>query len=302
MTHGKRLFHIVAIVVSLVYVISAENWDIRNDKKAELENWRINNLNSLSGDERSDIIAEGKPLKSPPRAVILSAVLPGSGEAYAGSWKKAALFFAAEVAGWTININYNNRGDDEDSRMKKYANTHWSEQKYWTYVYWKSAGIEGWADLGVDPDQLDAEHLLPQQIIDENIEILRQIEEANPHFSHSLPETKTQQYYEMIGKYALQFGHGWDDATDFNQELSGYDGGVITENNEYYMDMRKYMEDLYAVASKAAQMLLLNHVISAIDAGWTAKINNSKVEISLDGKIKVIREEMTEFVGFNISF
>ncbi len=32
--------------------------------------------------------------------------------------------------------------------------------------------------------------------------------------THSLPSTKTQQYYEMVGKY-LQFVYGWKDIVEY---------------------------------------------------------------------------------------
>lgn len=38
--------------------------------------------------------------KSPTRAAVLSMLFPGLGEAYAGSWKRAGVFFAAEAATW----------------------------------------------------------------------------------------------------------------------------------------------------------------------------------------------------------
>lgn len=54
----------------------------------------------------------------PGKAVLLSALIPGAGELYAGSYWKSALFFAVEVGCWAAAINYGIRGEDKDTEFK----------------------------------------------------------------------------------------------------------------------------------------------------------------------------------------
>ena len=61
-------------------------------------------------------------------------------------------------------------------------------------------------------------------------------------FTHSMPTQRErdnnanedQQYYEMIGKYILQFGFGWDDATGDLFNTPFFDG--TSPNAEYYVE------------------------------------------------------------------
>ena len=105
----------------------------------------------------------------------------------------------------------------------------------------------------------------------------------------------------MIGKYVGQFGYGWDDA-DFDDDLYGYDIDKITPNNINYVNIRKKSEEFYDTATKASQFVLLNHLISAIDAGFSAKVKNRKIDVALKGDIHMVKYNMMEFVGLAVNF
>ena len=93
-------------------------------------------------------------------------------------------------------------------------------------------------------------------------------------FSHTLPDTKTQQYYEMIGKYD-QFIVGWE-GVDFYTPLEDiYD--IYNDYREHYMDMRYDSNKLFKRATTGAYLAMFNHILSAIDAAWTAKRHNSRI-------------------------
>ena len=72
--------------------------------------------------------------KSVIKAALFSAVIPGSGQYYGGSVWKAILFAGIEVAGWTVYIVNTSKGEDQETEMETFANTHWSEQKYWSKI------------------------------------------------------------------------------------------------------------------------------------------------------------------------
>ena len=53
-----------------------------------------------------------RSIKSPKRAFLMSMLVPGSGEFWAGAKKRAALFFGLEVIGLTVRSNWDGKGDD----------------------------------------------------------------------------------------------------------------------------------------------------------------------------------------------
>jgi hypothetical protein len=234
------------------------------------------------------------------KAGLFSLILPGAGEFYAGSYWKAALFFGIEVAGWTAYGVYSNKGDNADSDMKAFADIHWSEHKYWTKVYYTAAenGLwSGYPDIDQDGDHLiDDPYYTP-----EYIGILRELE-GRPEmgYTHRLPETKTQQYYEMIYKYLHQFGNAWDDAL-WDEYYSGY-YDKMTANMRTYRDMRNEMNDLYDAASTALNVVVINHVLSAIDAAWTARQFNRSVTVRLKTDIRQYAYKPVQMYGIQINW
>ena len=244
--------------------IAGDNLQV-NTKKLELKEKSFLHLDSL--------LQSDQQKKSVLMAAIYSAILPGAGEYYAESYWKAALFATLEIAGWTANIIYNAKGDKQDDRMRAFGDKHWSEKRYWEKIYY-DAVIEG--KITADPLIYDeANH----QFIVYNSDIVNSIRylEVELNHTHRLPETKTQQYYEMIYKYLTQFGNGWDDADFFLT----YDGvtNTLTPHMFRYRDLRNEMNDLYDIASTAANAILINHVLSALDAAWTTNNYNRRVEM-----------------------
>jgi hypothetical protein len=194
--------------------------------------------------------------KKPMLGALFSAAVPGAGECYAGSWLKGSLFFAAEVALWVGYSHYSNKGQTWDDTFTDFANEHWSEPGYWVYM----AG-PGQANIpGVDMNNYM-----------QYLEKLRDYEKER--FSHSLHVEKDQQYYEMIGKYD-QFHAGWDDFDGNKPDLT------LTPHRDEYDEMRYKSNMAFKNASACVMGVLLNHVLSAFDAGWTIKSANKKLHAS----------------------
>lgn len=209
------------------------------------------------------------------KAALFSAILPGAGEAYAKSYWKAALFVGIEAALWSVNYVYNEKAQKEDTRMRAFGDQHWSEQKYWSKIYEKAVTQDVWngPDLQVGSDHIiaDADYNNPQ-VRDQ----LRDMESAVGS-THSLPSTKTQQYYEMIYKYLHQFGVGWDDAPDFDYYDDPANLLHTTEHISTYRDMRDRSNGYYDVAGNMIKLVMVNHLASLFDAAWTVKSNNKKI-------------------------
>ena len=211
--------------------------------------------------------------KSPAKAFAMSLLVPGLGQFYNGSKIKPVFFLGVEVASWVLYSKWNSKGDDLTAEFEAFHDEHWIRSRYedqyllWTY--------------GETDDDLITAH----------------------EVSHHLPDTKTQQYYEMTGKYD-QFAWGWDDAQlgddslhDFSSENPppGITGNPINtpysvNRIEIYEPMRKEADDNYRKANRMIIVSVANHVISAMEAFIMAKrFNNNldKAEGSILSQINV---------------
>lgn len=256
------------------------------------------------------------PSKSVTKAVLFSAVLPGAGQLYSQSYWKAAAFLAIEAAAWAVNISYNNKGDNKDAEFRQYADENWSEYRYWSYVNYQADKDEG-VFANYVPVPYDANgtvinddhgeriwYLIDEGSYDqETIDYLRQIENQFPTgsgFTHHLPETKTQQYYEMIGKYPKQFGNAWFDG-DFNAVYQDFGQGNITPMNDFYATMRDDANQFYKTAGYGSMVVLINHIVSAIDAGFTANsFNKRQIQATYQNKRYV--DEYVNMFGLSFVF
>lgn len=210
---------------------------------------------------------------------LYSLVLPGVGQYHSERYTKGVIFFGAEVALIAYAIISDNNGKKKTEEFERYADAHWSAYRYaqWINTY-------GGADYG------------PTANIDLNKVQRGDYSEINawemapsPNkigFSHQLPHFGEQQYYELIGKYH-QFKFGW---SDYPKDQNGI---PISDNRQYddlktakqqivsYMAERARANDYYYAASFAVSVLVINHVVSAIDAYFSTKAYNREISASL---------------------
>lgn len=205
--------------------------------------------------------------KSPKKALALSALIPGAGQAYAGSYYKTAGFVAVEALSWTMFMIYNKEGKNIEREFQQFADTHWIENDYWDWIARHS---------GIDRNNMDA---------------LREWEEER--FSHHLHLVKDQQYYEMIGKYD-QFNYGWDDS-DIGLLDEDWDISKRSARRLYYEDRRDASNRAFKKATTGVTIAMLNHILSAIDAAWTVSRHNKQLaQVSLRFRpIRYDREALT---------
>jgi hypothetical protein len=195
--------------------------------------------------------------KSPGKAFLLSAAIPGLGQLYNGSKIKAAGFFAADVAVWVLHFKWHKDGDNMTDAFNLFNETHWSRADYSKYLLWT---------YGADSDTL----------ID-SVEI-----------SHHLPTTNTQQYYEMTGKYN-QFAWGWDDAALNGDTLEEFSAGnppppavdanvPVSANRMKYEQMRADANNRYDRAQRMIIVAMVNRLISGFEAYLSARHHNARAE------------------------
>jgi hypothetical protein len=185
--------------------------------------------------------------KSPLKAFLYSAVIPGTGQLYTGSKTKAALFFGIEVLTWTGHITYYKKGDDKTKAFENFADTHWAEERY-EYFLDRNWGVTDDKDPAIQPP-----------------------------FTHHLPDTKTQQYYEMIGKYD-QFVFGWDDVdTILTPPTRANLSHAHSANRLLYEDMRHEANQMYDRGRTFLVVTIINHLIAGTEAAWAATKYNKNL-------------------------
>ena len=199
--------------------------------------------------------AESKMVKqkSPLRAFMYSALVPGAGQVYTGSKLKAAAFLGLEALAWTGYFVYHAKGNENTDVYEGFADLHWSEVRYSDFLE------DNFANHPRDDDSA----------FDNS---------GNPYFTHHLPDTKTQQYYEMIGKYD-QFVFGWDDVdTSATPPLLQNVPRAQSANRQHYEDLRDDANRMYGRATASLIVMMSNHIISGVEAALAARNHNKKAE------------------------
>jgi hypothetical protein len=219
----------------------------------------------------------GQSEKSPWLAGLLSAAVPGAGEFYSGSYIKAGVFFGIEVASWAISISYNRKGDRQTEFYKAYADAHYSPIRYAEWLYKYVDQINPAIDKGqydLFNEQYDPNSGAPFSYL--NWTQLNRMEYAvGDGFTHRLPVYGEQQYYELIGKYK-QFSKGWDDEPD------EFDHTTPEAKYYYYAEQFNLADKYYINAGRWVTVIVANHVLSALDAAWSASRHNRALHADLN--------------------
>ncbi len=275
------------LVISILTAAEKNDAEILKNTNTFTVNFNFEKFNLMqqAKNDLNDDIIQQRSKKSGIKAALMSAAIPGLGEVYAKSYWRAAVFFALDVALLSSNFVYEDKGKDEDIRMKAFGDEHWSERQYWSKLYYEADVLaQDDPDLAerlpdYSYDENDPYHLL-ENYNNININALRFLENELG-YTHTLPSTKTQQYYEMIYKYLHQFGAGWDDLPypDYYDNLDNL--GTVTPNIKKYRTMRNRSNDYYQTATTMLNLMLLNHVLSAFDAALAVKQFNKKINYTV---------------------
>jgi len=243
--------------------------------------------------------------KSPWIAGILSLAVPGAGEAYTKNYIKGAIFLAAEVVSWVTVLDYNKKGDNQTQYFQDYANAHYSVVRYANWTLDNLGVLHPSPALPMTREQYNTKIYGTDQLGDEssgppfsivNWAELNKMEQDIANgvlngYTHSIPYYGEQQYYELIGKYD-QFSRGWDDANrDPSAPLDADNPGsqVIKSNSKRfyeYAKMRAQANNYYDVAATWMAVAVANHILSALDAYWSATRYNSSLHAGLNMRLQ----------------
>ncbi|MGD9706737.1 MAG: hypothetical protein AB7V07_03600 [Candidatus Delongbacteria bacterium] len=294
--------------------------------------------------------AEYRDGKSPLVAAGLSLLVPGAGEFYGKDYIRSGVFFGIEVFTLSMWYYYESDGDDRRDEYRDYADANFDEQLYYGGLLGMTQNVISWLQNKnslVPGDEFNAAdywsyeyfsdrdnwtHELKDSLAVYDFLALSykegfnglplQLEGNANQFTHNLPETKTQQYYEMIGKYH-QFSCGWNDFNGYDYNADGTvvmvqdsimasDGTYVklerpklkdgvfdyTENGytspqvDFYEDLRNKTNEAYEMGQNFLMVTLLNHVASAFDASYVIK-----KKYQIDTQLRIENSEKGEAIG-----
>jgi hypothetical protein len=264
----------------------------------------------MTGNERVDLLAgfgsihlndtvparheEGK--KSALLAGVMSLAVPGAGEFYTKSYWRAGGFILAEAGLWIVYAAYTSKGNQQTTLFQNFADDHWSVVRYAQWIQDNAPKLNpdvtsftGWLIPGT-------ENLQPWDRV--NWDVINGVENriaqmSGNGFTHLLPHRPQQQYYELIGKYP-QFAAGWDDAglMTVTRILSS----DVSQRFHDYSEMRGKANDYFNIATTGSVILVVNHLLSALDAAWSAAQFNHHLNIEAHLQPIVRSPEFVEFV------
>jgi hypothetical protein len=190
------------------------------------------------------------PSRSVALAMLGSAVLPGLGELYVatGSRKvshylRVPLFLGLDIWFWYGYRNNYDKGKEVKAEYEAFGDAHWSEERF-LQQHPYCDGIGGCDDW--------------QQYNEE-------ARESGRYFFVYIPkELDREEYYENMGKYDA-FAFGWD---DWNGDYDNFE--PWTPNRTEYWAMRAESDDYLLTADRFVMALIVNRVVSMLDAGWLA--------------------------------
>ena len=210
--------------------------------------------------------------KSSKRAFLLSALVPGLGEWYAGSKKRGLAFLGAEAALVGLWAAWKGKGNDLEDQFRTVADEHWDPLNY---LAWRGSTISNNSSIT---------HALPCSSEVVNVYIPARNEWMQQQQTSGLGSaafggcepSQIQQYYELIGKYN-QFAAGWTDLVRLSTGNAAAPAEVDSVENFHserrlrYEDQRDESNRFLKRASTVTGVILINHVISAIDAARVAR-------------------------------
>jgi hypothetical protein len=221
-----------------------------------------------------------KQYRSPKLAMLLSFLMPGSGQLYARHKLKAAIFGAAELTIIGTGTALAVKGRKELKKAKQFADDNYRVENFKTYYY-----------NVFKPNVSDTLHNL---IFGSGNLTIDQFEQ--------LAQKRDNDFYRNIQGNDNPFVRGWKDVTptflpDFTPAEPGYKTyssdtlylvypanmdstharfGFSKLQEEFEIKFSK-ANNFYDISQKVFFLLLLDRIVSAVDAGITAKAYNDEM-------------------------
>lgn len=246
--------------------------------------------------------------RNPKKALFMSLVVPGLGQAYVGqtafNYSRAALYFGTELTLGALWYHYTVvKYDREVKRYRRYADTHWSQRAYEDAAFNASAA-ETFADINsyragyCDAVQRHGRGIAGEEALYTGcLDILDPQEAAGTGYQNFRSQYDDSRwfgatpapdsvglrragyadrvdFYSLIGRYQ-EFVGGWDDVTGLAYSDTSIAGA--SANRDIYTAMRQKAQDYSRMQAWFIGGIALNHIASAIDAALTARRNNKRL-------------------------
>ena len=153
-----------------------------------------------------------------------------------------------------------------------------SQMRAGIYLAVEAVGWFGWSRLRGEGTDLEGKHKdLANQFWDyDRWKMSSCFADGGTHDIDQRPDgspVKNGEYYENIGKYE-QFNCGWQNAVK----------GSRTQQREDYLKLRHDSNGNFQQARNFGTVIMFNHILSAIDAVWSAKRVNDR---AVTAKIRI---------------
>ena len=181
-------------------------------------------------------------LKSPGKAFLFSAAVPGTGEFYSGT-KRGVMFAAAEIAFWATYIVFHGQAEELKDDYVEYVDEHilFEEDS-------PTTSTENW-------NLEDYEHATQSD---------------NWHYVYTEENGRP---IDRVGKFY------WDDLPEDRIDQPG-SVDMVSQNRAEAREKRDSTNDKFKQAKRFLGLVVVNHIISAIDARIAAIIYNNRISES----------------------
>lgn len=180
--------------------------------------------------------------KSPSKAFLFSAAVPGAGEFYSGT-KRGVVFAAAEIAFWTAYIVFHGKAEESEDEYVEYVDEHILFENDFPTTSTENWNLE------------DYEHATQSD---------------NWHYVYT---EENGMPISRVGKFY------WDDLPeDRINEPGSVD--MVSQNRAEARGKRDSTNDKFKQAKRFLGLVVVNHIISAIDARIAATVYNNRISES----------------------
>jgi hypothetical protein len=310
----------------------------KQDGAAETVKEKFQKPAAVIADERSINFARNlKEYRSPKLALFLSLLVPGLGQAYSKKYLKTAIFGIAEAAIIGVGVNLRLKGKDLKSAAHDTADAYFSASNLWDFynsldeflskdsavmsdssiphikgdAIWDSAGFADAAASKSNSYYDEIGH-------DDGSAMVRGWKDCEPAFDYGSSEYNldssgysyayadvTPDTFWLLSRYNQNAVNQPADTVPIEGYIWGY-----SQKQQQYIDMIADSRNYYKISTGVFYLLVVNHVVSAIDAMITAKAHNDELlgkqsmwrRINLDQQIAMTDRGVTSTIGVRVRF
>jgi hypothetical protein len=245
-----------------------------------------------------------KDYRSPKLAMLMSLLVPGLGQAYVKSYVKTGLFALAEAAIITASVVYNNKGKSQYNQATAFADNNYSASKMQTYYTGLFNYLQTYVYPGADAQSYDKlNSIYFDTLNDPNSSFAKSARSKSQSYYSTIQSNEyiqgwndCQPTLDQIATANGVPGAQVTDAPGFKYKYSLYDSleysylvtiqdkitGAVIDSEAYgysnnllmYRNMVSQSNSSYKIATNILFIVLLNHVVSAVDALISARVYN----------------------------